>query len=96
MEHGADIAMRDVHNGRTSIHMAARRGQAKALKYMLTMVPPEKAELLVNEVDARGCTPAFLAYEMGPDGEEAFRLLLDFGARWNALDLEEQVRHYAK
>lgn len=71
--------------------MAARRGHAKALRYVLSMLDQEKAELLVNEVDARGCTPAFLAYEAGPDGEDAFKLLLEYGARWNALDLDEQV-----
>ena len=92
MDEGADIRTKDRFNARTAVHVAAMKGQARALRFMLTRFERAYSEMLVNEVDKHGCTPAFLAYELGPDGERAFKLLLEHGARWNALDLEEQMR----
>jgi hypothetical protein len=96
VEYGANVLEVDKFNKRTCIHFAARLGHAKGLRYLLSSLERAPAEKLVNQIDARGCTAAYLAYERWPDGDEAFRVLLEYGARWTALDLDAQLQRSSK
>jgi len=86
LQRGADAASTDLSNGLNAVHFAARSGHADTLKVLLSSCGDEEKRLhMVNATDKRGCTPAFLAHQLGDDGNEAFEILLQYGAKWTNL-----------
>ncbi|CAG9464367.1 unnamed protein product [Pedinophyceae sp. YPF-701] len=87
LELGADPEVTDYHNGLNALHFAARAGREGAVRFLINLMPKDKRDRFINSPDKRGCTPAFLAHELGVDGEPTFKLLLEMGARWNSQQL---------
>lgn len=82
LDYGADIKATEC-NGRTSIHLAARSGDATMLKTLLEGVSDKQKEELVNQGDHFKITPVFLAMQKGEEGKAAFEFLMLAGARFN-------------
>ncbi|KAK9835913.1 hypothetical protein WJX74_010869 [Apatococcus lobatus] len=79
---GADRTVRDSHTNRSALHLAARCGQADALKALLEDLDEEERVAFLNDADKNGITPVFLAKQKGEEGHAAFEFLMQSGARY--------------
>jgi len=85
MRMGANVDKVDINQGRTALHLAARKGHAAVLKILIEGLQSDKRDEELNREDKNGITPIFLASQLSRDlGGDTMKQLIAEGARYNA------------
>lgn len=82
---GATVDKVDINQGRTALHLAARKGNVECLKLLIEALPVDKRDDELNREDNNGITPIYLAGQLSREqGGETMKHLISEGARYNA------------
>lgn len=81
---GARLSIKEVHCGRTAVHLAARSGTLAVMKAVVESVKDkEDRNDMINQPDFNGATPVFLAKQRhGEDAQVVFEYLLNQGSKY--------------